>query len=70
MLIVASADAVARRAPSGLNFAEVMPRACALEIVDVGRYLRFFFADVRALTVDGRCVGSCVGAGMGLKLRL
>lgn len=33
MLMLASADAVARSAPSGENFAVVIPLACAREIV-------------------------------------
>ena len=37
MLIVASAEAVARRAPSGENLAVVMPRACAREMVEKGK---------------------------------
>lgn len=36
MLIEASAEAVASRVPSGLNFAQVMPRACALGRVKSG----------------------------------
>lgn len=43
MLIEASAEAVARRAPSGLNFAQVMPRACAWRSENRGRKSSFAF---------------------------
>jgi hypothetical protein len=42
MLIVASADEVARREPSGENLRQVMPLACALATVRSGLKRRTF----------------------------